>query len=81
MVSFVSMLVGGVGLKKGSNGVDKGHIILGNIMEGTVTKNQVASSHGSSIGSFVFVVDGGRITYAVSFFLSRQGHIAHSFIF
>ena len=38
----------------GINGIYVGH---GNITDGTGTKNQVSTSHGASIGSFIIVVD------------------------
>ena len=42
----------------GVNGVDIGH---GDIMEGTGTNNQVSPSYGALIGSFIVVVNVGRI--------------------
>ena len=46
---------------KGKNGVDNFGIGLEKIMEGTGTNNQVAPSHGYSIGYFIILFDGGRI--------------------
>ena len=65
------MLVGGFLFIKGTDGVDNIGIGLGNIIGGVVTINQVATSHVASIGSFIFVVDGGIIPYTISFSLRR----------
>ena len=48
-------------LKISSNRVNGIYIGLGDIMEGTGTRNQVAPSHGASIGSIIIVVDVGRM--------------------
>ena len=56
---------------KGSDGVENVDIGLDEIMEDTCSINQVDPSHGASIGSFVIVVDGGRIPCAIDFSLSR----------
>ena len=48
----------------GFNDIDVGH---GDIMDGTGTNSQVSPSHGSLSGSFILVVDLGRIPWAVSF--------------
>ena len=60
MVSFVMMLVGGVGqeISYGINEINIGH---SKIMEDMGTKNQVDSSHRASIGSFIIEVDVARI--------------------
>ena len=48
------------GFNRGGYGVDVVNILLGNIMEGTRTNNQVDLTHGASMGSFIIVVyDGG----------------------
>ena len=64
-------------LKKYSYGVDDVDICLGNIMEVTGTNNQVDTHHGALIGSFIIVVDGGRITQVISFLIRRQGIIIY----
>ena len=46
---------------RGSDGINDVNIGHGKIMEVTGNKNQVAPSHGESIGSFIIAVDGGRI--------------------
>ena len=46
---------------KVGDGVDYINIGLGNITEGAETISQVVPSHRVPIGSFIIVVDGGRI--------------------
>ena len=48
-------------LNKISDWVKVIDMVLGNIMEGTVTNNQVAPSHGELSGSLIVLVDVGRI--------------------
>ena len=50
-----------IGFNKGSYGIDDFDIGLGKIMEGTGTNNQVAPSHGTSVGSLIVVVYGEGI--------------------
>ena len=49
------------GSKKISDGFDDVDISLSDIMEIPVTKNQVAPYHELSIGSFIILVDSGRV--------------------
>ena len=56
---------------KGSNGVDVVNIGHGDIMQVTGTNYWVATYHGALIGSFVIVVDGGRITQIIYFSIRR----------
>ena len=49
-------------VQKCGNGIDDIDIGIGDNMEVMVTNNQVAPPHGSLIGYFAIVVDGGRIT-------------------
>ena len=55
-VSFVMILVDGAGFKIIHDGVIEISVGLVDIMEGTVTDNQVDLSHGEFSGSFIIVV-------------------------
>ena len=49
------------GFNKGGSGIGDIDICLGDVIEVTGTKNQVAPSHGAPIGSSVIIFHGGRI--------------------
>ena len=61
MVSFVMILVDGVGSTKLAMALKKIDVGLGDIVEGTCTKNQVAPPHEALIGSLRIVADFWRL--------------------